>query len=53
MYRLIPFFISIIFGVLAILTFIVLVGICKVIDEDGSEVTISEIYGMWKQCEKK
>ena len=53
MFNLVPFFISIVFGILAILTLVVLIGICEIIDEDGSEVTMSEIHGMWKQCKKK
>jgi hypothetical protein len=44
MYDLAPFFISIIFGILAILTIIMLIGMCKVIEEDVLEANTLKIY---------
>lgn len=44
MFDLIPFFISIIFGILAVLTIIMLVGMCKVIEEDVLEASMLKIY---------
>ena len=44
MFDLIPFFISIIFGILAVLTIIILVGMCKVIEEDFLEVNMLRTY---------
>jgi hypothetical protein len=44
MIDLIPFFISIIFGILTILTFIILAGMCKVIEEDTLEAGMLRTY---------
>jgi hypothetical protein len=44
MFDLIPFFISIIFGILAVLTIIMLVGMCKIIEEDVLEANMLRTY---------
>lgn len=44
MYDLVPFLISIVFAILAILTIIMLVGICKVIEEDVLEASMLKMY---------
>lgn len=45
MYNLAPFFISIVFGILAVLTIIILIGMCRVIEEDVLESCMLRTYG--------
>lgn len=44
MFDLFPFFISIVFGILAVITIMMLVGMCKVIEEDDLEADMLRAY---------
>ena len=52
MFDLFPFFISIVFGILAVLTIMILVGMCKIIEEDDLEADILRVY-RWSKYEAR